>query len=172
MKAKEKEIISLGRKCGDLQGADIVIGGFARKILGKKAFIEADIIHNWRDIVGKDLAELAKPVCINFKGENRKGGVLNVEAASGAIALEINLKSKMIIAKVNTYFGYEAIDRIKIMQNLKVVSENVLASDNLEKKLVTDEQENYIKRQTEEIAAPELRESLRELGRALMINNS
>lgn len=170
MKKEQKEIVSSDRKCGDLRDADFVVGGFARKILGKKAFIEADVVSNWAEIAGENLAEFTKPVRIDFKRDERKGGVLHIEAANGASALEAELKSKMIIAKVNTYFGYEAIDRIKIMQNLKIMKKMVLGSDNFEKKLVSIEQENYIKEQTGKITTSELRDAVEKLGYSILGN--
>ncbi len=167
----EKEIVSLERKCGDLRNMDAVVGAFARKILGKKAFIEADVIANWSDIVGEELAKLTKPIKIEFKKDERKGGVLHIEAASGAMALELQQKSKIVLSKVNVYFGYEAVDRLRIMQNLQIVKNISLSSDNSEKKLVSEEEENYIRQQLEGINNPELCVALDKLGRAIVINN-
>lgn len=171
MMKKEKEIISLERKCGDLQNMDAVVGSFARKILGKKAFIEADVIGNWENIVGKELAGLTVPKKIEFKKDERRGGVLHIEAASGALALELQQKTKIILSKVNVFFGYEAVERLKIMQNLQVIKNTPLTSDNSEKKLVSAEEENYIRQQLEGINNSELRATLEKLGRAVIANN-
>lgn len=169
---KAQDIVSDDRKCGDLQSMDVVVGSFARKILGKKAFIEADIIHNWADIVGKELAELTKPIKIEFKKESRKQGVLHIEAASGALALELQQNSKMVIAKVNVFFGYEAVERIKIVQNLRIMKDKKISlySDNSEKKLVSKNEENYIRQQVKGINNSELSATLEKLGRSIIID--
>jgi len=168
---EEKEIITNERKCGDLQSADVVIGSFARKILGKKAFVEADIIRHWNDIVGEEWANLTKPIKVDFKKDERKNGVLLVEAASGAVALELDVKSKIILSKVNTYFGYEAVSRIKLVQNLQIAKNIIKDTDNSEKKLVTAKEENYIEQQTKGISSPDLRATLNGLGKAILVNN-
>lgn len=172
MKENETDIISKTRKCGDLQDMSVVVGSFARKILGKKAFAEADIIRNWEYIVGEELAKLTVPLRIDFKKDDRKDGVLHIEVAGGALALELQQQSKMIKDKVNVFFGYEAINRIKIVQNLQLVkNKSFLPSDNLEKKLVTKDEENYIKQQLEGISNQELSTRLEEIGRSLVISN-
>ncbi len=167
----EKEIVSSERRCGDLCSMDAVVGVFARKILGRKAFVEADVIANWGEIVGEELAKLTKPIRIDFKKDERKGGVLYIEAASGALALELQQKSKIVLSKVNVFFGYEAVERLKIMQNLQIAKELSLSSDNSEKKLVSEEEENYIRQQLKGINNQELRATLEKLGRAIVANN-
>ncbi|MBQ8677624.1 MAG: DUF721 domain-containing protein [Alphaproteobacteria bacterium] len=174
MKKTEKEtkdIISRDRRLGDLQNMDAVLGPLARKLLGKKAFVEADVIYDWKIIIGDELAEFTHPLGIKFNRDERKGGVLNIEAASGAIALEVQAKSKVIIARVNSYFGYEAVDKLKIVQNLNLARIAKQPTDNSEKKLVSANQENYIRQQVEGIENPELAETLARLGRSLFGNN-
>lgn len=170
---KDIEIVSEERKCGDLQNMNVVVGSFARKILGKKAFIEADIIHNWSDIVGEEIAQLSKPLRVDFKKDERRNGVLHIEAASGALALELQQKSKIIMDKVNVFFGYEAVSRLKIMQNLQIMKEEKksLYTDNSEKKLVTEEEENYIRQQLKGINNSELSSVLEQIGQFLVANN-
>ncbi|MBR4106895.1 MAG: DUF721 domain-containing protein [Alphaproteobacteria bacterium] len=170
---KDNEIVSKERKCGDLQNMNMVVGSFARKILGKKAFIEADIIHNWHDIVGEEIAQLSRPIKVDFKKDERRNGVLHIEAASGALALELQQKSKIIMDKVNVFFGYEAVSRLKIMQNLQIMKDEKksLSTDNSEKKLVTAKEENYIRQQLKGINNSELSSALEQIGRFLVVNN-
>lgn len=169
---KDKDFVSLDRRCGDLQGAGVVVGGFARKLLGKKAFIEADVIANWANIVGDELAELTRPIKIEFKKDERRNGVLHIEAASGALALELQQRSTMVLNKVNVFFGYDAVARLKIIQNLQLIKDVAFVSDNSEKKLVSIEEENYIKQQSAGVKNPELRSALEQLGLALISKNA
>ena len=85
--SKKDEIITDKRKTGDLMGLSQVIGSFAYKVVGKKAFAEADVICNWKGIVGDDIASYSKPVKIDFKKGERIGGILIVETLGGAFAL-------------------------------------------------------------------------------------
>lgn len=171
MTKEVKEIVRKERICGDLKEMGQIAESLAGRILGKKAFIKADVIYHWAEIVGEEWSNLAKPLDIEFRKEERKKGVLLVEVASGAIALELELKSKLILAKVNTYFGYEAVERIKIIQNLEMIKNINQSSDNLEKMLVSKEEENYIMQQADAIANSNLGLALQNLGKAIFKHN-
>ena len=168
MTKEKKEIISNERRLYDLKPMDAVLSPLARRMLGDKAFVEADILRGWKDVVGEDLAEFSKPLRVDFKRGERQGGVLVLQVASGAMALELQLKEKIVLGKVNAYFGYEAVSRIKIMQNLELAKDTKQPTDNLEKKLVTVSQQNYIKQQVEGIKNTSLAQSLCNLGCAIL----
>ena len=52
--AKGKEyIVSDERKTRDLQALSRTILPFAKSILGKKGFVEIDLITNWESVVGE-----------------------------------------------------------------------------------------------------------------------
>ncbi len=168
---EKKEIISEERRTKDLQSIERLLQPFARKMLGKKAFAEADVLLNWKDIAGEEMASFCQPVQIDFKKGERTGGVLRVEAAGGAFALEVQLRSRFLINKVNTFFGYEAVKEIKIIQNPAVAKNLIQPIYNSEKKLVTDEEETYIKSLSEGIKHPELEKILQKLGRSIAADN-
>lgn len=168
---EKKEIISSQRRTGDLQNMGKILGPLTRKMLGKKAFAEADVICNWKDIAGEELASFSVPSKIEFKKGEKTGGTLWIEVAGGAFALEVSLKSKILIEKVNTFFGYEAVKSLKIMQNPAVNAKIKQDIHNPEKILVTKEEETYIKSLSEGIQNPELCEALERLGCAVAANN-
>lgn len=168
---EKKEIISEQRRTGDLQNMSKILSPLTRKMLGKKAFAEADVICNWVEIVGEDMADFSTPMKIDFKKGERTGGVLWIETIGGAFALELQLKSKMLIGKVNTFFGYEAVSTLKIVQNPAVVCKRKQDIHNQEKTLVTIEEETYIKSLSGDIQNPELGSALHRLGCAVMANN-
>lgn len=165
---KEKNFIGKDRRTGDLDNVGAVVMPLARKILGRKAFAEADVLCNWKEIVGEEMASFSTPLKIDFKKNERVKGVLHVEVSGGAFALELQLRSRFLIDKVNTFFGYEAIQQIKILQNPVVASPQVLY--NPEKRLVTAEEETYIEKLSEGVEHPELSRVLQNLGRAVLSN--
>lgn len=168
---QKKEIISNERNTGDLQGISSVLGNIAKRMLGKKAFVEADIICNWANIVGDEMADFLIPVNISFKKGERSDGVLTIAAAGGAFALEVQLKNKLLIDKVNTFFGYRAVSSIKIIQDPNIALKKNDDIPNIEKKLVTKEEENYIKSLSENVKNTELSLALQRLGEAIVVNN-
>jgi hypothetical protein len=93
----------------------------AAKVLRRFGFAYADLIANWRAIVGERLAETSAPERVRWprggeaeEGRGR-GGVL-VVAVEGASAIDLQHDSARIIERINGYYGYEAIAALKIHQ--------------------------------------------------------
>lgn len=91
-----------------------------RAAFARHGFAQADVITNWADIVGHDLAEVSAPDRIRWPrgaGEEaqKSGGTLVIRAAPGR-ALELQYEASRIIGRVNSFFGYGAIGRIKVTQ--------------------------------------------------------
>ncbi len=84
-------------------------------VLGKKGFIQADILARWTDILGAELATGVQPAALSFS-KSADGALLRVNAYSGAYAMEFNARKQQIIEKLNTYFGYRAISDIRVTQ--------------------------------------------------------
>lgn len=168
---EKKDIFTDERKTGDLQNISGVLMPFVKKLIGKKAFAEADVICNWSNIAGKDVASYSKPLKIDFKKDERTGGTLYVETYGGAFALELQTKSKFLIDKVNVFFGYQAVAQLKIVQNSKQTDN--IAQDVIkpQKVLVTDEEENYIEQASSGLNSNGLSDVLQRLGRAIFNDN-
>ncbi len=166
---KKKEIITQDRRTDGLINMTGVLMPLAKKMLGKKAFAEADVICNWQDIVGENIASFSKPLKIEFKKGEKINGCLYIETLSGGFALELQMKTKQIIEKVNTFFGYAAVQNIKILQNLQDLSLKPI--NNREKILVSKEEESYIKNAVGKVKNECLSEALQSLGRAVIMNN-
>ncbi len=91
-----------------------------RAAFARHGFAQAEIITNWGDIVGQDLAQVSAPERIRWPrgaGEDaqKSGGTLVIRAAPGR-ALELQYEASRIIGRVNSFFGYGAIGQIKVMQ--------------------------------------------------------
>ena len=103
----------------------------------------------------------------------RTDGTLILKVATGALALELSHKEPIIIEKINTYFGYGAVSRIKIMQtdsNL-FTSHQINIADIEKKKLVTEQEENYIKTIGENVENETLKAKLQSLARSICLAN-
>ena len=168
---EKKEIISSQRRTEGLSDMQCVLGPFARKMLGKKAFAEADVLCHWKEIVGDETAGFSRPLKIEFKKDERTGGVLWVEIAGGAFALEIQSKTPLFIDRVNTFFGYEAVKDIRIIQNPSVFNDLKQPTHNFEKTLVSPQEEIYINDLSSGVQNEELEQALQALGRAVIGHN-
>ena len=91
----------------------------------------------------------------------------------GAFAMEVENKKQQILQKVNTFFGYEALNKIKIMQNTDqqnfLITKNV--SDKPKKNLVSEKEETYIDEMIKDVDDENLRSKLANLGRAILNHN-
>ena len=167
----KKEIFSDERKTGDLQNISGILLPLANRMVGKKAFAEADIIANWKEIVGEETASYSRPIKIDFKKGERTEGTLFVETYGGAFAVELQSKSKFLIEKVNVFFGYQAVKHIRIVQNSKPFENVFQGVVKSQKKLVTAEEEHYIEQISDGLSSESLSETLQNLGRAVFNDN-
>lgn len=173
MKSKEKIIPENSeRRTHDLQSVSSMLLPLAKKILGKKGFVEVDVLTNWSKIVGEELAEFVWPQSIDFPRDARNNGVLKVAVPSGAFALELQHREKNVIQKINAYFGYAAVASLRIMQNaaLEYGAQNQRV-ERVQKNLVSADEEIYIKDLSAGIKNSALQETLERVGRCIMSNN-
>jgi hypothetical protein len=86
-----------------------------RKVLGRHGLAEGGLITDWPDIVGPAIAERSLPLRLAFAGGERRNGTLFVRV-SGPLALELQHLEPQILERLNGYFGYGAVARLKIQQ--------------------------------------------------------
>lgn len=81
---------------------------------------------------------------------------------------------KIYPPKINTYFGYNAVSGLRIIQNASVPLQELLPKEPARprRKLVTAAEENYIEELTDEINHPELKEILIKLGQSVFTDNN
>ncbi|MBA4210989.1 MAG: DUF721 domain-containing protein [Parvibaculum sp.] len=95
--------------------------GVARSAFAKRGFSEAHILARWAEIVGTGLAEYSSPEKLVFpraSGEDtrmRQGAVLTVRV-DGPVAVEIRHLEPQILERINSYYGYAAVARLKLVQ--------------------------------------------------------
>lgn len=101
-------------------------GGPARNIadlmpeIGRAAFrrfgfVQSSIVTRWPDIVGDRYAEVTAPESLRFPHGKREGGTLHL-TVSGAHAPMLQHIEPELIARVNRFFGYRAVERIRMSQ--------------------------------------------------------
>ena len=108
------------------RAAGAYVPKIASKAFEKFGFHTAEIMMQWPVIAGKEIATWTRPERIRWprlpngsdassEGPNRPGGtlVLRVEPAR---ALDIEYRSAEIMDRVNRYFGYRAVETLKIIQ--------------------------------------------------------
>ena len=84
-----------------------------KKIIKKKGHIFSETLSNWRYIVGNELFKVCYPK--SFKNSNKFGvSTLFVMVRRGK-EVELEYSKKQIIDKMNTFFGYSVVEKIKLV---------------------------------------------------------
>ena len=160
------------RLTSDLTALSKTMAPLTKQLFGKKGFVEVSILTNWDKIVGKELAQYSFPQKIDFKREQKNNGVLHLQVPSGAFALEIAHREKYILEKINAYFGYNAVNGLKIVQNSAIsLPEKMPETEEKQPDLLTDDEKKYIESMAEDIKSSKLKEILIKLGQAIFNNN-
>ena len=86
-----------------------------KPIYKKHGFAEHRILTEWENIVGKELSNFSAPCKLVMPRAQNQGGILHIQVASGR-GLELQHSQPIIIDRIATYFGYKAVDKLRIIQ--------------------------------------------------------
>lgn len=92
------------------------VRAITRPIMGKRGFPGLEIIENWTEIIGEDLALGIQPEKLTFEKQSRIKGTLYVKSAGGAYALLFEHHKRQVIDRINSFFGYPAVAFVRITQ--------------------------------------------------------
>jgi hypothetical protein len=85
-----------------------------RSALAKRGFAAARVIADWPEIVGAALAASSVPErLVRARGADSATQVVRV---SPGAALELQHATPQVIERVNGYFGFRAVDRLRLVQ--------------------------------------------------------
>lgn len=79
----------------------------------KRGFGEAKLLTHWPEIVGEDLAAIARPVKITY---GRGFGGTLVVLTTGANAPILEMQKEQIVDRVNATYGYRAVAHVHVTQ--------------------------------------------------------
>ena len=103
-----------------------------KKIIKKKGHIFSETLNNWKYIVGNEIFQICYPK--SFKNSNKFGvSTLHVMVKRGH-EIDLEYSKKEIIDKMNSFFGYAVVERLKF-----------ISFDDAQTKFKKiDENENYV----------------------------
>jgi hypothetical protein len=85
-----------------------------RSVSEQRGFAQSRILTHWEELVGADIAAMARPVKVSYS-KGGFGGTL-VILTTGAQAPLVEMQKETIRARVNSSYGYNAISRVSITQ--------------------------------------------------------
>lgn len=165
MAAGRKTVIRDRRRSGP-RALAALLPKVAGPALRRRGFAAVELITRWPEIAGATLARDSTPERLSFPGSSRTGGTLRIRA-SGSMALELQHLEPLILEKINLYFGYNAVERITIVQG-----------PSLKKQIVrppplpplTPAEADEVDLQTANIGQETLRGALNRLGKAVKLS--
>ncbi len=133
-------------------------------VLRKRTGLNVELIEHWPQIVGHDISEHTMPLKIIWKRRAHQDEVFQpatlVVACEGFAALKLMHETEEFLHKINGFFGYIAIDRIKIEQRSLSVFMNHLPL----KPTLSEQDKKCVEKMLEGIEDKSLRQSLYKLG--------
>jgi len=138
---------------------------FTRSVFGRRGLADGAIVRDWRAIAGAALAAHSQPERIIYPTAKQSGGTLHLRVDSGALATEIQHQEPLLVERINTYFGFKAISRLKLIQ--APIGRNRESKQPATAPL-DGTQESILRRQLENVGNADLKAALDGLGRAVM----
>lgn len=100
------------RRGGEARGIADLIPSIGDTSFRKFGFIQSSLVSRWAEIAGPRYAVMASPESIAFARGKKADGTLHLVVTS-ATAIFMQHAEPEIIARVNRFFGYAAVARVK-----------------------------------------------------------
>lgn len=159
-----------GRTRGVRQISEIA-NGMLDPILARRAGINTMLLGSWEEIAGAEFADCTRPEEIRWDRRQSRDamaeggfmpGVLTV-ACEGARALFLMHAKDELIGRINAFFGYPAVDRLRIVQKPVAAAQ----PKRRQRPLAAGDAER-LRDMLGDIEDPGLKAALERLGRAVM----
>ena len=134
------------------------------KVFRRRGFGEGDVLTRWADIVGPELAALTAPEKLQPQRSDLMGAILHVRV-NGAAALELQHKTPIVLERINAFYGYRAVDSLKMVQGPLPEPEKI--REKVARKLSRAESTS-IERETASTRNSKLRAALERLGTSML----
>lgn len=142
-----------------------------RRASESRGFAQSRVLTRWAEIVGQDLAAVARPVNVSF-GRGGLGATLTI-LTTGAQAPMLEMQKERIRERVNAVYGYNAISRLRITQTAPTgFAEGQVQFDMADKPETRPAPSPEITRAAthyaEDVTDPDLKAALEALGRNVL----
>ena len=135
----------------------------AGKVLGKRGLAFGALITDWPAIVGQQLSLRTAPDKLSFPRGKREEATLHIRA-KGAIALELQHLEPQIIERINSFFGYRAVAKIKLIH----AGLPIVPSPMVRPRALTMDEEISVTTTLANVEDDDLRATLERFGRSLL----
>ncbi len=150
-----------------------IAGKIMDPVLSRRSGMTIDLLNAWPELAGDEYCDFTRPEKINWPNRAHeddpfKPGIL-VVACDGAMALYFQHDLSRICERVNVFFGFAAISKIKILQKPVQKTRKAARNAGASSRVILDEnRESRLKAILAHIKDPRLRDKLERLGYGVM----
>jgi hypothetical protein len=112
-KAKPAKRVYERPRGGDARAVSDLMPEIGRAAFRRFGFVQSSIVSRWDEIVGPRYANVSTPESIRFAAGKKADGTLEL-VVEGAHAAMMQHVVPEIVERVNRFFGYSAVARVKI----------------------------------------------------------
>ncbi|MEQ8247468.1 MAG: DciA family protein [Alphaproteobacteria bacterium] len=145
--------------------AGAALADVTKSTFRKRGFARREILTQWPSIVGDLMARYSCPERLQFGRDRSEGATLVVRASSG-FATELQHLHPVVLDRINTFFGYQAVARLSIVQGPLPTP---TLSERRQLRALTAEEEDRIAEQVGGTRNGDLADALRNLGRTVTV---
>jgi len=154
------------RRGGNAKPLGQHINRLTKRAFGRRGFADGAIIADWPSVIGEHLAGLSEPERITYPQGKRAGGTLHLRIASGSIAVELQHLEPLLIERINGYFGYKAVEKVRLIQAPLAKASGGTARH--ERSPLDEKKVREVADILSDVSDPELHEALDRLARAVL----
>tara|TARA_B100001540_G_C15814171_1_gene646177 strand:+ start:3805 stop:4344 length:540 start_codon:yes stop_codon:yes gene_type:complete len=138
--------------------------GYTSKAFRRFGFAQREVISRWPEIVGTVLADHCLPEKLSFPPGQKTGGTLHVRVGSG-FALELQHLEPLVIEKINVFYGYPAVQKLRLRQGPLPTLRSRRAKRNYH---LSDSERSKLESRLSPIKDSALKDALSQLGTAIL----
>ena len=152
-----------------------LIGKAMEPVFRKRGFASADLVASWPDIVGDRYGERVRPERLIWPRTPERDGSGVPEPATlvvntdGATALMLTHDMPIVLERINAYFGWAAIGRIRIVQKPVTVP---VKKQRPALRALTDDEQKKLDAKLDGLEHKGLRQALETLGKQVIARSS
>ncbi len=144
-----------------------LVGPAARK----RGFAESEILTRWAEIMGPEFSARSAPEALKFsKGASMEATL--IIRTDGSTALELQHLESLILERINTYYGYRAVAKIRYRHDYIGDATSEGAGNKPPEHRPTPDELSALDARLEGIVSPDLKTSLRKIGDAILRRKS
>ncbi len=136
----------------------------SRPVFGRRGLADGAIIGDWPVIVGEFLGSRTVAERISYPAGKRRDGTLHLRIEHGALATELQHLEPLLLERINAYFGYRAVARVKMVQGPLPSKPAASARETPP----DPEAEAQLAQELKQVKDPALKAALEGLGRAVL----